>query len=166
MNKNFGNKFRAFTSAFDIQQNIEESISIDDIESMLIDLYYRFPELELTITKTGINKFDIKFILEGDDIEILEIDSSSQKNLKNYVDKVIDKKIDDNIDEEIKQSNKNIIEDISISENDKIKELEEKLTEKTKQYNSIRSKNANLSGKVRKLEREVDDLKNDKLKFE
>lgn len=101
----FNSKMRAFSSAFDIQ-NQTEVIQNIEIQELMIELYSKFSELNLEVLKIGENKFKVIFTIDKDDIEYIKEDAFANKNTNEYIDKI--RKEKEEIESELEVINENI----------------------------------------------------------
>jgi len=124
-NINMG-KFRAFNSAFDLQTQYDV-IDIEEVEELLNNLYTKLPEYGMKINKVGNNKFEIKFSIDEEDINLMREDTEINKNGNTYLERI--KKSKEKIESELEKLKVN--------------------------YKTIIGKNANLTKEVNKLNKKL-----------
>ena len=120
------NRFRAFGSALDLQQQVD-IIDIGEVEELLGEMYTKLPEYGMIINRVGNNKFGIKFTIDEEDINSIRENVTYTKNNNVYLEK-------------IKAENK---------------KLESELIDVKENYKSVITKNTNLTKEIRKLEKKL-----------
>lgn len=118
------NKFRAFGSALDLQKEYNV-IEVEEIEKIVTTLYDSFSSDNLKVTRIGHNRFEVKFIIEENEIEVLREDADCNINNVSKADKAKEQK----------------------------QEIEKELESLKSNYKSIIAKNASLTKELNKYKR-------------